>query len=117
MFRSDGEPALRSLKEVVQADSSMKIELSGRRGDKRDQVIKEESCAYDSRTNGYIESKIRRVQGQIRAMKDALESRLGCKIKEDHECLPWFISHTSFLRSRLVDGSSDMTPKLQKMGG
>ena len=76
VLRSDGEPALRSLKEAVQADSSMKIELTGRRGDKREQVAKEESCAYDSRTNGFIESRIRRVQGQIRAMKDALESRL-----------------------------------------
>ena len=116
VIRPDGEPALRSLKEVVQTDPSMKIELSGRKCDKRDQIIKEESCAHDSRTNGYIESKIRRVQGQIRAMKDALESRLGCKIKDDHECLPWLIRHASFLRSRLVEGSSGMTP-IQKMEG
>ena len=34
VLRSDGEPALRSLKEAAQVDSSLKMELIGRRGDK-----------------------------------------------------------------------------------
>ena len=109
-LRSDGEPALKSLKEAVQCESSMKIELTGRAGGPRDQVGKEESCAYDSRSNGFIESQIRRIQGQIRTMKGALESRLGIKIKDNHECLPWLIRHASFIRSRLIEGSSGMTP-------
>ena len=110
MLRSDGEPALKALKEAIQAESSMKIEVTSRTGSRREQVIKEESCAYDSRSNGFIESKIRRVQGQIRTLKDALEHRLSMKVRSEHECLPWLIRHAGFLRSRLIVGKSGMTP-------
>ena len=64
VLRSDGEPALKALKEAIQAESSMKIEVTAGSSSKREQVIKEESCACDSRSNGFIESKIRRIQGQ-----------------------------------------------------
>ena len=81
------------------ADSSMKIEVSGRQGEPRDQIIKEESPAYDSRSNGYVEAVIKSVQGKIRTMKDALESRIGIKIRDDHPSLPWLIRHVGFIRS------------------
>ena len=111
VLKSDNEPAIISLKEAVQADSSLKIEISGRKGDKSDQVIPEESCAYDSRSNGRIESAINRVQGIVRSLKHALESRVGTKIKSDHECLPWLIRHAGFLRSRFkVDDTGKKRP-------
>ena len=100
ILMSDGEPAIKSLKEAVQADSSMKIEVSGRTGAPREQIIKEESPAYDSRSNGYIESVIKSIQGKIRTMKDALESRLGLKIRDEHPSLPWLVRHAGFIRSR-----------------
>ena len=106
ILKSDGESAIMALKEAVQAESSMRIEVSGRSGADSSRILKEESPAYDSRSNGVIESRIRQVQGLIRALKDALESRIGSKIKEDHICLPWLIRHAGFLRSRLKVDSS-----------
>ena len=35
------------------------------------------------------------VQGQIRAMKDALESRYGVRMDGEHNCIPWLIAHAS----------------------
>ena len=109
-LKSDGEPAIKALKEAVQADSSMKIELSGRQGKPLGQIIKEESPAYDSRSNGRIESVIKSIQGQVRTMKDALESRMSMKIKDDHPCLPWMIRHAGYLRSRFHVGDTGRTP-------
>ena len=110
ILQSDGEPAIKSLKGAVQADSSMKIEVSGRTGAPRDQIIKEESPAYDSRSNGYIESVIKSIQGKIRTMKDALESRLGLKIKDEHPSLPWLVRHAGFIRSRFHIDESGRSP-------
>ena len=93
-----------ALKEAVQADSSLRIEVEGRKRSDEDasrDLVKEESPAYDSRANGVIESRIRQIQGLIRTMKDALASRYGVKIPENHEALPWLIRHAAFLRSRL----------------
>ena len=44
VLRSDNEPAILSLKEAAQADSSQKIEITGRVSGKSDQVIIEEIC-------------------------------------------------------------------------
>ena len=57
-----------------------------------------------------IGSRIKQVQGQTRTLKDALSSRYGVKIPEDHECLPWLIRHAAFLRSRLKKDDSGRTP-------
>ena len=110
ILKSDGEPAIKALKEAVQTDSSMKIEVSGRQGEPREQIIKEESPACDSRSNGYIESVIKGIQGKIRTMKDALESRIGIKLKDDHSSLPWLIRHAGFIKSRFNIDESGRSP-------
>ena len=76
----------------------------------RDQIIKEESPAYDSRSNGLIESVIKSIQGKIRTMTDALESRLGIKIKDEHPSLPWLVRHAGFIRSRFHIDESGRSP-------
>ena len=99
MLRSDGDATLQSLKEMIKQSPDWRLSPS-EKGGKREQVVMEGNGACDSRTIGFIESKIRRVQGQIRAMMDTLESRVGSKIRDDHACLSWTIRQTSTLRSR-----------------
>ena len=64
VFKSDGEPAIVALKEAVKAEQDTEL-------------ICEESPVGEHQSNGEIEATIRQVQGQIRTMKDALETRIG----------------------------------------
>ena len=59
------------------------------------EVVEEESPVYDSQANGEVEQAIQMVQGQVRAMKDGLESRYGVRIDGDHMCVPWLVAHAS----------------------
>ena len=60
----------------------------------------EESPEYKSESNGAVEWVIQVVQGQIRAMKDKLETRYGQSIDGEHPCLPWLISRNSDTANR-----------------
>ena len=82
VLKSDQEPAIMSLKEGVKNESGAEIVL-------------EESPGYDSKGNGEIEQAVQLVQGQFRAMKDALESRYGVRFDGDHNCIPWLVAHAS----------------------
>ena len=63
-MKSDQEPAILSMKEGVKNENAAEI-------------VFEEPPGYDSKGNGEIEQAVQIVQGQFRAMKDALESRYG----------------------------------------
>ena len=67
ILKSDGEPAIMSLKEAVQAESSCKIVVTGSLGSKEEntQIIKEESPACDSISNGYIDCAIKQMYLQV----------------------------------------------------
>ena len=82
VLKSDGEPAIVALKQRVKQERSERIVL-------------EESPVKDSQANGGIENAIRQTQGQIRAIKDCLESRLGRKITGDEVIFPWLVSHAA----------------------
>ena len=66
VLKSDQEPALSSLIRMIRTH----------RGDQT-QTMQENSPVGDSRSNGLVERTIQSVQGQIRTMRSALESRLG----------------------------------------
>ena len=55
----------------------------------------EESPGYDSKGNGEVERVVQMVQGQFRAMKDALEAMYGIRFDGDHTCMPWLVAHAS----------------------
>ena len=74
------------------------------------QVIPEEPPAMDSRVNGFIEKAIQAVQGQIRTLKSALESRLGKPVPQDHPALPWLVSHAASLLNRYQRDANGRTP-------
>ena len=81
-MKSDQEPAILSLKDSVKSEA-------------RIDVVLEESPEDESKSSGEIERAIQTVQGQIRTMKDRLESRYGQRIAGEHLCLPWLIAHAS----------------------
>jgi hypothetical protein len=64
ILKSDGEPSVMALKEAVRVESEC-------------EVVPEESPVGEHQSNGGAEAAVRVVQGQVRAMQDALESRLG----------------------------------------
>ena len=62
ILKSDQEPYIVELKEIIKQEWP-------------EDIMIEESPAYDSRSNGSVERGIQTVQGQIRAIKDAFEAR------------------------------------------
>ena len=67
VLKSDGEHAIVALKKAVKDQSVLDL-------------ILEESPVGEHQANGLVESTVRQVQGQVRTMKDALETRIGVKI-------------------------------------
>ena len=67
VLKSDSEPAIIALKEATKRERS-------------ERIVFESPPIKESQANGAIENAVQQVQGQFRAMKDALESRLGERI-------------------------------------
>ena len=87
VFKSDQEPARLALKEVV--TETMGIE-----------VVPEEFPVGESQSNGKVERAARTIKGQIRTMKEALDSILLESIPGTHPILSWLPRHAaaSFVR-------------------
>ena len=54
----------------------------------------EKSPVGDSKSNGRVERDNREVEGQVRTMASALESKLGQKIPAGSNVLPWLVLHS-----------------------
>ena len=87
VLKSDQEPAIIALKAAVKRENI-------------NNIILEESPVADSQGNGMVERAVQEVQGQVRTLKDALETRYGIKVLGGHTCLPWLVSHAGNLISR-----------------
>ena len=87
IVKSDGEPAIKSLKEEVKKHTQIEI-------------VPEESPTYESKSQGKCERANQKVQEQFRAMKDALEARIGARLKEGHALVPWLVSHAGDTMNR-----------------
>ena len=74
---SDGEPAMKALKEAS-AHANQHVES-----------ISRETPVGDHQANGSIESAVRQLKSQMRALRLALESRLGKVLAEDDPVLCW----------------------------
>jgi hypothetical protein len=99
-FKRDGEKAIVALKEAVQLVSGVSM-------------THEESPVGDHRANGLIDNAVQQAQGQVRVMKDALESRIQSKIKGDHPCLPWLVRHAACIINRRRKDDMEVTPKVE----
>ena len=91
ILRSDQEPAIMALKESVKRERD-------------EDIVMEESPVGESASNGSIENAVRNVQGQVRSMRDALETRYQIKINGESTCVPWMVRRAANLISRYQVG-------------
>ena len=96
VLKSDGEPAIAALKQRVKQE-------------RPERIILEESPVKESQANGAIENAIRQVQGQIRTMKDCLESRIGIRLTGEETIFPWLVSHAAATINRYHVGQDGNT--------
>lgn len=104
VFKSDNEPAIKSLKATV------KQSLKGI------EVVPEESKTGDHPSNGACESAVRETKRQVKAMKSSLEERLNYKIADRHPILSWISRQANFLLSRFRVGRDGRTPYERSRG-
>ena len=72
-------------------------------------IVSEESVAYDSKSNGEVEKAVQTIQGQTRAVKESLEGRLETRIEGSHHCVPWLVRHSASLLNKFQVGSDGFT--------
>ena len=75
-----------------------------------DQVGMSNSPAKDSQSNGSIERGIQSIEGQVRTLISALQSRLGVRIHPDDCILSWLIMHADETLSHHKVGSEGKVP-------
>jgi len=97
LMKSDNEPSILLLKDLVRKETDVEI-------------IMEETPVGDHQANGMIENAIKNIQGQFRALKDALESRLGARIDGDHVAIPWLVMHAGSVMCRRRVDREGFTP-------
>ena len=96
IIRSDQEPAITALREELKRRTWVEI-------------VNGESQAYDSQTNGKIESVVQRVEKQFRVMRDALESRIKERILDRHNCVGFLVNHAAKCINRYQKGEDGKT--------
>jgi hypothetical protein len=67
----------------------------------------EEPPVGEHQSNGAVENAIQRVQGQIRTLRDALESRIGERVKGEDNIFTWLVRNSAAPMNRYqvgVDG-------------
>ena len=69
----------------------------------------EYSPVRSSGSNGVIERGIKEVQGQLRVMKSALDTRVGVDIRSTSNFLPWMVEYASVLINRYLVGKDGKT--------
>ena len=93
-MRSDQEPAIKVLKAVVQRESSC-------------EVVCEESPVGESQSLGSINIQVQCIQGQVRTLRDALESRYSERLTEESPISPWMIMRAAGILNKFrvgIDG-------------
>ena len=96
VLKSDQEPAIKELKARVKMERA-------------EDIIMEESPAYEHRANGEVERAIQTVQGQVRTLKSALEARYNSPVGQDWSVLPWMVRHAGNAINRYLRGTDGLT--------
>ena len=69
---------------------------------------------YDSQSNGIAERAVQTVEGQVRAMLLALESRLDAKIPMTHHVIAWLVEHAADVLNKFAVGIDEPRMKGSK---
>ena len=96
ILKSDGESPIKALKEAVKNSSEFNLGV-------------EVSPVGDSKANGEIERAAKTVQGQVRALKSALDEHYITEFGEDHVLLSWLIAYAASLISKSTIGEDGKT--------
>ena len=96
IIKSDGEPSIEALTEAV-------------KNERAERIVLEQSPVHESKSNGRAENTVQLVQGQVRTIKDGLESRIGVKITGDMPIVTWLVIHAARTLNRFVVVSDGKT--------
>ena len=96
---------------IVKTDQEPSIEfyMIESRGEKSGRTIIEEAPKSSSGSNGACERAVQTIEGQMRAMKVALEDRWGLHIDPAHPVVTYMADYCAYLLNRLevgVDGKT-----------
>ena len=97
VLKSDQEPAMLSFVEVVKASWDGDAAL-------------EASPVGESEANGAAERAIQTWKGQVRTMKDALETRIDSEIHPEDKVMTWLVEYAGSLIRRCLPGLDGRTP-------
>ena len=96
IIKSDQEASIVALKGAVKREIELEVSF-------------EESPVGEHQSNGAIENAIKRIQGQIRTVRDALESRIGERIRGDDNVFTWLVRNAAASMNRYQIGSDGRT--------
>jgi hypothetical protein len=96
ILKSDQEPSIMALKAAVKRELESEVSF-------------EESPVGEHQSNGAVENAVKRVQGQVRTMRDALESRIGERIKGEDNVFTWMVRHAAASMNRYQVGEDGKT--------
>ena len=102
-LKSDQESSLEGLLNIVKQQRGEDITV-------------EASAAYDKQSKGEVKYAVQEVQGKVRTLKYALESRIGRKIDPGADYFAWMVSHASLLLNVYHRGDDGRTPWERRKG-
>ena len=74
------------------------------------QIMIEHSPVGDSKSNGFIERTIQSIEGQIRTLRSATQSRIGVKMVPGSALYAWMITHAANLINLYEIGPDGRVP-------
>lgn len=102
---SDQAPSMMSLKHAMQRGWFGDI-----LDEPRPDIMLEASPVGESQSHGFIESAVNTVQGMIRTMRGALDTRLGSRLRITCDIIPWLVKHGAHTVSLYHVGVDGITP-------
>ena len=97
IFKSDNEPSFVALKDAVKME-------------RHERIVMENPPVKESKSIGAVENAVQQVQGQFRALKDTLESRIGIRISGESAVVPWLVMHSARTLDRFNIGLDGKAP-------
>ena len=98
MVKCDQEPSIVEVQEKIMKDRADGC------------TVPENSPVGESQANGLVENTIKRVQGQIRTIKDHFESNIKAELKMEHPVFEWLMDWAAAVLNRYVVDASGRTP-------
>ena len=103
LYRSDQEPSVTALLQAVKAHWS-------------GEMVPEESPVGEKQSNGHAERTCRTIEGLMRTLKFALESKVNQQIPPEAAILAWIAEHAGTLYRRHNVGADGKTPYERRKG-